>query len=188
MNNPHGLLSATVPNYSVNKVDLEEQMNKGMELEPPSIRKCQKFGSIESAISEQKVLRFKIRKRSTDEVGRAKIKCCSRSSPSCDKYTPPPLVFYDKPNKDHHHDDHHDKYKTTPGTTYGSPVLGFTWSLNIDKREKVVLLKQPPPANLLEKLLGRLSSEIPAGVERLTDEKVHPLNYLIQKIQLEQKG
>lgn len=187
LNNPYGLISATIPNYTVNKVDLEDGglPSRKTESVPPSFRKNEKTYDTDSAISEPLPKCKTLKPLHEDMIFQNKgkfsseTKNTSRNSPSGDKNGSPPLVHYDKDSRQNH--------PSKPGSQNGSTLLGITWSMNVDKREKVVIPRQPPPMKLLEKL-GRLKSVEPVGVIKLKKGTVAPQNYLIHRIQLAEKG
>ncbi|KAH3813406.1 uncharacterized protein LOC127836157 [Dreissena polymorpha] len=66
------------------------------------------------------------------------------------------------------------------------PSLGFSWSLNLDKRSQPEVRQKPPPPSLLEKL-GRLKVGEPIGIVKLKRNKNHPAIYQVSKMSLQDK-
>lgn len=67
------------------------------------------------------------------------------------------------------------------------PALGFSWSLNTDRRPKVKPLKKPTPDTILEKL-GRMKVLEPVGVMKLKREEINPSLYNIHRLTLEDRA
>ena len=177
LNNPYGLISATVPQYTVSQVDLED---KKTEAESPD-RKVDDAKYVSPTVLEPAVT-FKDNKDGTTFTKRWKplpeIQDSKRNSPTSES----PSVFYDKtPRKNNPSNGKH----AEPANS--CPQLGFTWSINLDKRDRTVVRRQLPSKNLLEKLCGQKTVE-PVGIIKLKRQTISPNNCLIHRIQLEEKG
>jgi hypothetical protein len=176
LNNPYGLISATIPQYTINEVNLD-----GKKSESVSPDKKDEVQYVSPTVMEP-VGTFKDTNDGANFNKRRKplpdIHDSKRSSPLSDTGS----VFYDKtPRKNY------PPNGKSPELVQSCPQLGFTWSINLDKRERAFVPRQPPSKNLLEKLCGPKSVE-PVGIIKLKRKMISPNNYLIHRIRLEEKG
>ncbi|KAL4220248.1 hypothetical protein ACF0H5_020656 [Mactra antiquata] len=176
LNNPYGLISATIPNYSINKVNLDDNTSPNAESDyqdTANISKVARANNAESDIPEA----CGTRKPEVNDGLNKKwkplpdIKPGMRTTTSGEYYTPTATVYFAK----------------SPGNNQrqgGDPNLGFTWSINLNKKDKIVSPRQPPPPSLLEKL-GRLKKPDKIGKPNHKQEKSFPSRYLIKKLDVE---
>ena len=206
LNNPYGLLSATIPNYDIYTPDKVPSTSPSPNGEGTSPNKYQTpLPGIQETPEVNEKDKEKDRRQRVVNVGsRVRFDCDYKdkdkdSSTVTGKHGTSLKAILTKVATSEHEASTSQRSKSTSrrscdtnNSGESSPRLGFTWSVNVDKdkRQRKLMLPRPPPESLLLKLGGYRNIE-PVGIVKIKRQNylyAHASSYHVQKLPLNDKG
>ena len=225
LNNPYGLISAAIPNYTVNQVDVHTQpktqtpasrmasrdasnkktnvvnLNDKM---TPMAEQPKTPGSLmnshDTSSKKPNVVNFSDRITAMSEppnpqkqlgVKKTEITRMKKAMTLDSRVSPAPVnesryQFFSPTPMNFSRSQIPKAMTPDEEVEHDVPGLGFSWSLNTDRRPKVKAVKKPTPGSILEKL-GPLKAIDPVGVVKFKKEELTPSLYNIHRLSLVDK-